>query len=174
MDPTLIWNLILSLLLLHRSPEDITMLISIELQQIAQTPTSHSTILAMSVKHKLVDMEDGLTNDDAIEDALLEDNVIEDNQIRDDFMVDDDFVIEEDTPLSDVEFVGHSKPVVVKTKSKPVSLQVTSAVPNVGIKHKASVAKQTKSSVAHTRSLSSISSATSRAVSNSVEVEILP
>ncbi|KIK33821.1 hypothetical protein CY34DRAFT_18133 [Suillus luteus UH-Slu-Lm8-n1] len=89
-------------------------------------------------------------------------------------MADDDFVIEEDTPSSDVEFVGHSKPVVVKTKSEPVSLRVTSAVTNVGVKHKAPVAKRTKSSVAHTRSLSSIASATSRAVSNSVEVEILP
>ncbi|KAG1722206.1 hypothetical protein EDB19DRAFT_1958667 [Suillus lakei] len=146
---------------------------------LARTPTSHSTILATSAKRKLVDMEDGLTDDDAIEDALpeddlLEDDVIEDDQIGDDFMVDDDFVIEEDTPSSDVEFVGHSKPVVVKTESEPVSLRVTSVVTNVGVKHKVPVAKWTKSSVAHTRSLSSISSATSRAVSNSVEVEILP
>ncbi|KAG2068112.1 hypothetical protein BDR04DRAFT_1119968 [Suillus decipiens] len=151
---------------------------------LAQTPTSHSTILAMSVKCKLADMEDGLTNDDMIEDALpeddllkddlLKDDMIEDDQIRDDFMVDDDFVIEEDTPSSDVEFVGHRKPVVVKTKSEPVSLQVTSAVTNVGVKHKAPVAKWTKSSITHTRSLSSISSATSGAMSNSVEVEILP
>ncbi|KAG1719778.1 hypothetical protein EDB19DRAFT_1967678 [Suillus lakei] len=137
---------------------------------LARTPTSHSTILATSAKRKLVDMEDGLTDDDAIEDALpeddlLEDDVIEDDQIGDDFMVDDDFVIKEDTPSSDVEFVGHSKPVVVKTESEPT---------NVGVKHKAPVAKRTKSSVAHTRSLSSISSATSRAMSNSVEVEILP
>ncbi|KAG1781230.1 hypothetical protein EV702DRAFT_962891, partial [Suillus placidus] len=66
------------------------------------------------------------------------------------------FVIEEDAPSSDVEFVNHIKPVVVKTKSKPVSLRVTSAT-NVGVKHRAPVAKRTKSSIAHTRSLSSIS-----------------
>jgi hypothetical protein len=79
---------------------------------LARTSTSHSTILATSVKRKLADMEDGLTDDD--------------------FMVDDDFVIEEDTPSSDVEFVGHSKPVVVKTESEPVSLRVTSAVVSFG------------------------------------------
>jgi hypothetical protein len=95
---------------------------------LARTPTSHSTILATSVKRKLSDMEDGLTDDDAIEDALLEDDLLEDDEIGEDFMVDDDFVIEEDTPSSDVEFVGHSKPVVVKTESEPVSLWVTSAV----------------------------------------------
>lgn len=104
---------------------------------LARTPTSHSTILATSVKRKLGDMEDGLTDDDAIEDALpeddlLEDDVIEDDQIGDDFMADDDFVIEEDTPSSDVEFVGHSKPVMVKTESEPVSLRVTSAVVSFG------------------------------------------
>ncbi|KAG2136952.1 uncharacterized protein EDB93DRAFT_1106744 [Suillus bovinus] len=132
-----------------------------------------------STQRKLGNMEDGLTDDDAIEDGLpeddlLKDDVIEDDQIGDDFMADDDFIIEEDTPSSNVEFVGHSKPMVVKTKSEPGSLRVTSAVTNVGIKHKAPVANRTKSSIAHTRSLSSIASATSRAVLNSVEVEILP
>ncbi|KAG1782284.1 hypothetical protein EV702DRAFT_960786 [Suillus placidus] len=62
----------------------------------------------------------------------------------------------EDAPSSDVEFVNHIKPVVVKTESEPVSLRVTSAT-NVGVKHRAPVAKRTKSSIAHTRSLSSIS-----------------
>ncbi|KAG2336475.1 hypothetical protein BDR05DRAFT_1005830 [Suillus weaverae] len=140
-----------------------------------QTQTSHSTVT--SVKRKLIDI---LTDNDEIEDALLEDNLIEDNLIEDNFMVNDDFTdnhafaIEEDAPSSDIEFVNHVKPVVVKTESEPVSLWVTSAVTNVGVKHRAPVAKRTKSSIAHTHSLSSISSATSGTVLKSVEVEILP
>jgi hypothetical protein len=45
---------------------------------------------------------------------------------------------------------------------------------NVGVKHKAPVTKRTKSSIAHTHSLSSISSAGSGAALGPVEVEILP
>lgn len=44
---------------------------------------------------------------------------------------------------------------------------------NVGVKHRARVAKRAKSSIAHTQSLSSILSATSGAM-NPIEVEILP
>ncbi|KAG1809304.1 uncharacterized protein BJ212DRAFT_1484427 [Suillus subaureus] len=121
---------------------------------LARTQTSHSTMTS---------------------DALLEDDLIEDNfMVNDNFTDNHAFAIEEDAPSSDIEFVNHIKPVVVKTKSEPVSLRVTSAVTNVGIKHRAPVAKRTKSSITHTHSLSSISSATSGAMLKSVEVEILP
>ncbi|KAG1875823.1 hypothetical protein F4604DRAFT_1581771 [Suillus subluteus] len=56
---------------------------------------------------------------------------------------------------SKVEFMSHIKP-VVKIESEPVSLRVTSMT-NIGVKHKAPMTKRTKSSVAHTHSLSSIS-----------------
>jgi hypothetical protein len=110
---------------------------------LARTQTSHSTMT--SVKRKLIDIltdddeiEDALPEDNLIEDDLIEDDLIEDDLIEDDFMVNDDFTdnhafaIEEDAPLSDIEFVNHVKPVVVKTESEPVSLWVTSAVVSFG------------------------------------------
>ncbi|KAG1853928.1 hypothetical protein DFJ58DRAFT_728062 [Suillus subalutaceus] len=109
-----------------------------------------------------------------IEDALLEDAPFEDDiMVGDDFGDDHASMIEEDLLSSEVEFISHIKP-IVKVESKPVSLRVTSTVTNVGVKHKAPVTKRTKSSIAHTHSLSSISSAGSGAALGPVEVEILP
>lgn len=101
-----------------------------------------------SVKRKLVDAEDDITDDDLIEDTLIEDNLvitddfaIEDDLmltdvIKDDIMIEDDLMIEdglvdEDSPSSEIEFVAHVEPVVktvVKTEYKPVSLRLTSTV----------------------------------------------
>ncbi|KAG1889826.1 hypothetical protein F4604DRAFT_1914339 [Suillus subluteus] len=141
------------------------------------------------VKRKLVDAEDALTEDDLIEDELLEDDLFEDNlMITDDFVIedglmltdvieDDDLMItdqqvEEDSPSSDIEFVGHIEP-VVKTEYKPVSLRLTSTT-SVGIKRNAPTAKWLKSS----RSVSGIPSTVKLEAgpTNALEVtvEILP
>jgi hypothetical protein len=83
-----------------------------------------------SVKRKLIDI---LTDDDEIKDALPEDDLIEDDfMVNDNFTDNHAFAIEEDAPSSDIEFVNHVKPVVVKTESEPVSLRVTSAVVSFG------------------------------------------
>ncbi|KAG1799128.1 uncharacterized protein BJ212DRAFT_1305599 [Suillus subaureus] len=122
-----------------------------------------------SMQHKLADIEDDLTDNDAIEDDTIEDDIM----VGDDFVDDCASMIEEDLLSSEVGFMSHIKP-IVKIKSEPVSLWVTFMVTNVGIKHKAPVTKWTKSSIAHTCSLSSISSASSGATLGPVEVEILP
>ncbi|KAG1801993.1 uncharacterized protein BJ212DRAFT_1487474 [Suillus subaureus] len=159
---------------------------------IAPSYSSHST----GVKRKLIDAEDALTEDDLIEDNLLEDNLFEDNlMIMDDFVIEDNLMlmdviedddlmitdqqVEEDSPSSDIEFVGHVKCVVkpepvVKTEYKPVSLRLTSTVTSISVKRNAPTAKRLKSS----HSVSSIPSTIKLEAGPTnpleVTVEILP
>ncbi|KAG1889254.1 hypothetical protein F4604DRAFT_1673935 [Suillus subluteus] len=132
-----------------------------------------------SVKRKLVDAEDDFTDDDMIEDDLLEDDLFKDNlMITDDFVIEDnimitDQLVKEDSPSSEIEIVGHVKP-VVKTEYKPVSLRLTSTVTSIGIKCNAPTAKQLKSSCSVSSIPSTVTPKAGPTNPLEVTVEILP